>query len=592
MINWEIPPIEKPNQFLTDMLYGAYETLVQFWKEKVRELADRYNYNGLEVVRIPSCPPFAVLRRHMVSARKPLHRLWWSWPETETKFVGDDIITWMTTTLTSIDGKKNFDAVVEAKVKENLIAKVVEAGKVMPAHLLPKEQHKTKDATIEQAFKGIKSVSVEQRRKEAKLMKKKEAQLAKQKEAEKKKAGAAASKKKRKEPPTDNDKGTRKVPFAPKKKAAEFVLPKEKEKQPAIEVGVEEDLLPIHGGDPVLQAMYEKVEQRCFDRGSTKWLQACRDGMTAATMAEIYVKHNCLNSKAASVMDLTAPQMHREGGNLVACHPPGRNFAAMATDALQVLEVFFTACNHRRVAPCRWNWEYVLFEQLGILDVEDSNLRHLAMLVCLVCSAAATDAGCIQSTKELHQNGYLDMEKLRFANQSTIAGHIQKSGINTKKAKYLIDMADNICKHHEGRCPDSLQGLTMTGIGRKTAVLQLNEAFGFFTGIGTDSHVARCTKALGWVIPEANGPQVKELHVEAALRTWVERCDYKTTNRLFGSFGQMFTQQFAVMKKSDGDDFNAMILAMDDYLHTPYQLELLWFMIKKVRLYYEVVPVD
>ena len=52
------------------------------------------------------------------------------------KFVGDDIILWMTTTLMDTNGKNDFDKLVEEKVKDSLINKLKACGEsVILLHL-------------------------------------------------------------------------------------------------------------------------------------------------------------------------------------------------------------------------------------------------------------------------------------------------------------------------------------------------------------------------------------------------------------------------------------------------------------------------
>ena len=309
----------------------------------------------------------------------------------------------------------------------------------------------------------------------------------------------------------------------------------------------------------------------------------------AENMESIYRRYNAKTPNSPD-LELVPPELHQENGARVDCHDPGLHFKHMATDALNILEVFFTTCNHRKVAPVRWNWEYILFHSLGLIESRDTNLRIVAMLVCLVCSAAATDRGCIESTKNLYEAGYLtDLEKLMdpdLSNVARIEELIKPSGINEQKTATLQLVAELMVKN-EGKCPSNIFDLMiMKGIGRKTAILQLNEAFGFFAGIGTDSHIVRIVLAFLWVKPEKNGPKPGAEHIEASLRTWIDVSEYKSTNRLFGSLGQMFTQQFSGKVMRNDDELRQVIAAMDEYINRPYHVELFWFMIRTVREYY------
>ena len=94
-----------------------------------------------------------------------------------------------------------------------------------------------------------------------------------------------------------------------------------------------------------------------------------------------------------------------------------------------------------------------------------------------------------------------------------------------------------------GRLPENYEDLSdMKGIGRKTAVLHKNECYGFPFGIGSDSHVFELSRAWGFLQQEAK-PQanVDAEDAENALREWVPCSDYKKTNKIFGTFGQLFS---------------------------------------------------
>ena len=63
----------------------------------------------------------------------------------------------------------------------------------------------------------------------------------------------------------------------------------------------------------------------------------------------------------------------------------------MSRDAVQMLQVFMQACDFRGVAPVRWKWVYVLLKRLGLLDKPCVKTKQMALLVCLILSAATTD---------------------------------------------------------------------------------------------------------------------------------------------------------------------------------------------------------
>ena len=110
----------------------------------------------------------------------------------------------------------------------------------------------------------------------------------------------------------------------------------------------------------------------------------------------------------------------------------------------------------------------------------------------------------------------------------------------------------------------------------------LNEAYGFFSGIGTDKHVCNVAGALGFVTKST------PLHVEASLSLWISQNSFKGANTIFGSFAQLFTQDLASIKISDTREKLKIVLqAIRQRIHSPYEVELIWFIIGNVRAYYQ-----
>ena len=221
------------------------------------------------------------------------------------------------------------------------------------------------------------------------------------------------------------------------------------------------------------------------------------------------------------------------------------------------------------------------------LDTGDDELRRLAMLVCLILSAATSDRSCIESTGKLYRAGLLNVHKLAEGKLEEIKKHISKCGIQHKRAEHLVGMAVRLIELHDGRVPSNLEDLmNINGVGRKTAVLMRNEAFGFFSGIGTDKHVKEMSIALGFIEKERN--TVTPEHAEAALRKWILQSQYKDTNKIFGSFAQLITQDFLVANSPEEmHRVHLLVRALCEYIHKPYHVKLLWFVIKRVRSHYK-----
>jgi endonuclease III len=149
-------------------------------------------------------------------------------------------------------------------------------------------------------------------------------------------------------------------------------------------------------------------------------------------------------------------------------------------------------------------------------------------------------------------------------------------------------MFSEIRDKHGGMVPSTMKDLTeLKGVGTKTATLLLNEGFGFFAGIGTDKHVCQVSLALGLF---STGDKMKHAtpnHVEASLRTWIHQSMYKETNKIFGGMAQILTQRLlTVNTQGQKDDLEGLLQVIFQRFSTYYELELIWFMIGRIRHHY------
>ncbi len=120
------------------------------------------------------------------------------------------------------------------------------------------------------------------------------------------------------------------------------------------------------------------------------------------------------------------------------------------------------------------------------------------------------------------------LEKLKKLDVKTIEKVIYPVGFYKTKAKYLNNL--NITKVPETR--EEL--MKIKGVGRKTANLVLNRAFGI-PAIAVDTHVHRICNALGWV--KTKTPQQTEME----LIKIVPKKYWPNLNRLFVSIGRQYT---------------------------------------------------
>ncbi|MBL8687830.1 MAG: endonuclease III [Rhodospirillaceae bacterium] len=118
------------------------------------------------------------------------------------------------------------------------------------------------------------------------------------------------------------------------------------------------------------------------------------------------------------------------------------------------------------------------------------------LLVAVVLSAQATDAGVNRATKDLFKT--VDTpEKMLKLGEEGLKRHIKTIGLYNAKAKNVIALSKLLIERHASEVPkdrDALQALP--GVGRKTANVVMNIAFGEET-FAVDTHVFRICNRTG-----------------------------------------------------------------------------------------------
>ena len=118
------------------------------------------------------------------------------------------------------------------------------------------------------------------------------------------------------------------------------------------------------------------------------------------------------------------------------------------------------------------------------------------LLVAVVLSAQATDAGVNRATKELFK--VVDTpEKMLRLGEAALAKRIQTIGLWRNKAKNVIALSRVLIERHGGEVPHDREALeALPGVGRKTASVVLMEIFGE-GAIAVDTHVFRVANRTG-----------------------------------------------------------------------------------------------
>ncbi len=118
------------------------------------------------------------------------------------------------------------------------------------------------------------------------------------------------------------------------------------------------------------------------------------------------------------------------------------------------------------------------------------------LLVAVVLSAQATDVGVNKATKGLFAAANTP-EKILALGLETIRNHIRTIGLFNTKAKNVLALSQILLESHGGEVPQDRAALeALPGVGRKTANVVLNEAFGEPT-IAVDTHIFRLGNRTG-----------------------------------------------------------------------------------------------
>jgi len=118
------------------------------------------------------------------------------------------------------------------------------------------------------------------------------------------------------------------------------------------------------------------------------------------------------------------------------------------------------------------------------------------LLVAVVLSAQATDASVNRVTPDLFKIADTP-EKLVKLGEAGLTEKIKTIGLYRSKAKNLIALAKKLVEEHGSKVPETREVLTtLPGVGRKTANVVLNTAFGQST-IGIDTHAFRVANRTG-----------------------------------------------------------------------------------------------
>jgi endonuclease III len=145
---------------------------------------------------------------------------------------------------------------------------------------------------------------------------------------------------------------------------------------------------------------------------------------------------------------------------------------------------------------------------------ELEHLNPYTLLVAVVLSAQATDAGVNKATRALFAVADTP-ERMLELGEEKVRDYIKTIGLYRNKAKNVIALSEKLIAEFGGEVPRTRAEIeTLPGAGRKTANVVLNMAYGEHT-MAVDTHVFRVGNRTG--LAPGNTPLEVELGLEKVI---------------------------------------------------------------------------
>jgi len=146
-------------------------------------------------------------------------------------------------------------------------------------------------------------------------------------------------------------------------------------------------------------------------------------------------------------------------------------------------------------------------------ETELNSVNTYTLLVAVVLSAQATDAGVNKATRRLFEQ-VTTPEQMVALGEERLKEHIKTIGLFNSKAKNVIALSEALIAEHGGQVPADRDALEkLPGVGRKTANVVMNVAFGAET-FAVDTHLFRVCNRTG--LAKGKTPLAVELKLDKA----------------------------------------------------------------------------
>lgn len=123
-------------------------------------------------------------------------------------------------------------------------------------------------------------------------------------------------------------------------------------------------------------------------------------------------------------------------------------------------------------------------------------VNNYTLLVAVILSAQSTDIGVNKATKALFTK-VDSAQKMFELGEENLKKYINTIGLYNGKAKNVVALSRILVEKYKGEVPNDFEILqTLPGVGRKTANVVMNCAFGMPT-MAVDTHVFRIANRIG-----------------------------------------------------------------------------------------------
>ena len=141
-----------------------------------------------------------------------------------------------------------------------------------------------------------------------------------------------------------------------------------------------------------------------------------------------------------------------------------------------------------------------IFERLRANNPHPTTELHYGnpfqLLIAVMLSAQSTDVGVNKATRALFKKVKTPRAMLQLG-EAGLKEYIKTIGLYNTKARNIIRTSSILVEQHQGKVPEDRAALeALPGVGRKTANVVLNTAFGQPT-IAVDTHIFRVANRTG-----------------------------------------------------------------------------------------------